>query len=741
MFSSQFSRLCGFSSARVCAKITRMKATSTTLRKPSPYFLSSVFLCLLLGIGAFLINEIPFLNEGFSIAARMNDLEYYLTSTVFYIGFIAFVWFGKHRFHYREPVWMDFLLLGLLGCGIGGILLFPETLTLKTGYEYTFGQADRMRSIMAFIASVCMLYLCFAVGPRVTRGRRIALFCAFVLIALALSACVWSLIAEHEIIASFFSNLEQFPDVRLLSFTNNRNTFGTLLFFGVCACALWNEARPNFFWYVLMLVFELFVVLCLSRTAIFLSSIFALVYLFYRFFKTFKSHPLRNLLWAVILLGSATFMVLGGYTNVLPEAFDGFNKFVHNLVENMESTATLDARISIWQGCIAELDTPARLWLGVGYRNVNSLNHALQTGTEGFTAWTHNGIIDILVRNGIAGLIFGGIFVLILLVYLALNARKKVGLYFTYALLTIMLAMHGMSESTDFFLMDAKSLVIVLLTFFPVFSDNYERLYGREAEDGAFYGSLSFPKKVRYELSATRKATVAFYILSPFALTFLAIANPIGAHYSIDILQSIPLHLAVLAVYFCVPYIAFALSFFERKGLAFVEGFFSILLCFAAIPVSLLPYGYYALALPLLSFIWMCSATRQARYGFNGKLFRHAYLPYVLIALTTMIAAHAFDSLFAEMQSRYAIVASFFLPIVLSFFFLEATSLHEKAYYPYSLKEERSEIKAHIFLTKRALKAKQRRFQDSLRACDRRAERRRYKHNKTYLYPTMGFES
>lgn len=112
-----------------------MKKSVRSPFRPGPYFLSAVMFTLVLGLGAFVVNEVAFFNEGFPLT-RMTDVEFYAAFALYLLAFAAYLVFGKYRFRYQEPWWLDALLFAFLCFGAVGIFAYPSETLLPNGYLF-----------------------------------------------------------------------------------------------------------------------------------------------------------------------------------------------------------------------------------------------------------------------------------------------------------------------------------------------------------------------------------------------------------------------------------------------------------------------------------------------------------------------------------------------------------------------------------------------------------------------------
>lgn len=702
-------------------------------RKPGPYAISALFFILVIGVGAFFINEISLFNEGFPLDL-MTNLEFLVTFGVFLVAFLGYLLFAKRQFHYKEPWWLDLLLFLLLICGALGIFLFPEQTPFpEKGYVLVVGDMDMLRNFLTFFASVLLMYTCFVIGPRCTRGNKVSLFVAAVLIVLALVGIAYSFVREWDVIASYFHPEGTLSSQVLKSFFNNRNTFGTLLLFAVASCALWNSHFPSFIWYVLILVFTFIEVFILSKTSLILGLVFFAVYGLYRFVMTVRSHPVRNVFFLLFVLLGFVALILCIKTDVF-SFLEPIPTYVRTLARSVKQFGTFDARIEIWEDTIACLDTPIKVIFGVGYRNINYVVGAFTYGQKQIF-WTHNGVVDILARSGVVGIVLTSAILIYFLVCLFLQMRKENELSVTLLISALILWIHGMTETTDFFLMDIKSICLVMLTFFPCLSDFYRSQTGIGAQERNYLDALSFPRKARYEIPPYRIGGILSFALVLPSTLLLTIAPAIRAHYGVPPFLIYPFLLTLLFTAYVLPYLAYAFSLLP-KGKAAFSIIASILFLALGCGLSFTPLHYGALLFPIVSLIYAFLRTRRLRESYGGPYFQKIFVPFVIYSILS--ACFAFCLHFAMRvggNSRYLVVLSALLSFFLFLFLFAGTRLGDLAGYPFDKMIGRMNLYNSLVLWKHRMRLLQRRYEDSLPAYRRKEEHRRFKRERTYIYP------
>ena len=704
-------------------------------RKPGPYAISALFFLAVIGIGAFFINEISVFNEGFPLDL-MTDLEYLVTFGLFLLAFLSYFCFGKKYFHYKEPWWLDILLFLFLLCGAVGIFLFPaETPFEKNDYVLVVGDMDMLRNFLSFFVSVLLMYTCFVLGPRCTRGNKVSLFAAAVLILLALAGIVYSLVCEWDVIASYFQPEGTLSSQVLKSFWNNRNTFGTLLLFAVASCALWNSHVPSLLWYFLILVFTFVEVFVLSKTSLILGLVVFAVYGLYRFIMTVRSRPVRNIAFlSTVLLGSVA-LILCIKTDVF-SFLEPIPTYVRTLARSVKQFGTFDARIEIWETTLACLDTPIKVIFGLGYRNVNYVVGAFTYGRHDIF-WTHNGIVDIIARSGIAGLILSTAILTYFLVCLFLQMRKENELSVTLLICALVLWVHGMTETTDFFLMDIKSISLVLLTFFPCLSDFYRAQTGIGKQERNYLDALSFPRKARYDIPPYRLGGILSFLLVVPATVLLGMAPAIRAHYGVSPFLIYPFLVTLLFAAFVLPYCVYAFLLLS-KGKATLNILFSILFLALGVGLSFTPLHYGALLFPVLSLVYAFLRTHRLREAYGGPYFQKVFVPFFVYSLLASVFAFCLHFLLRfGGHSRYLVLLSALSTLFLFAFLFGGTRLGDLASYPFDKMLERFNTWNSLFMWKARMRIEQRRYEDSLPAYRRKEEHRRFKEEGTYIYPEM----
>jgi O-antigen ligase len=225
---------------------------------------------------------------------------------------------------------------------------------------------------------------------------------------IALSATIYSYLKESSLYIDILSSGT--ISSQIVSYTNNRNTYGTLLLVGII-CSCFYAVFANKKWFLLISFYFWFnLVLVGSKSAFFCSTFFLLAFIVWEIVKNFRGHPVKSSFSIPVLLSFVVFMIsvsfFGSKSNVV---------FLQNLslylTKNFgfvgaSSTSSISTRFSIWQRLLQILgSSPTFLTFGVGDWNLSWLLGFNIYSGETIIGSAHSGFADVLGRFGIFGLI------------------------------------------------------------------------------------------------------------------------------------------------------------------------------------------------------------------------------------------------------------------------------------------------------------------------------------------------
>ncbi len=450
-----------------------MVSTKSESKKINPpYFCFSLLLALYLILSLFAFEAVNIFQDGTEI--YMNDVEFYLTNTMVIAFGVFLFFFAKRLFKTRINVVAFFFMLLLFVSNAYAIFALPDIIHTEGEMSYVVTSSFRLRSFYSFINVTLTLYILYGLVPqcKLTEGGMNYLLSFVSLVAL--SAVIASYFLDKDIYELMLKsdNFHFWSGPK--SYCTEKNTFGALILFGICA-----EIYLFFFdkkWWRLPLLGYYFVsvFLTLSKTSIICAIFVFLVSISYGFIRLFfYSKKWWALLLFALYIGANIALVYLFFHN---EVFSGsfFGKILAIIKDAImePDSSTMGAREIIWHKLLDLVKSDNQyLIFGFGDASFPFIFGFASDGNWKITFSAHNGFLDQLGRGGLIRL---GVYVA-LLVYLFIlcfrfisSKKSKGGALYLIFLLTFLL--HSAVESEYLLGNDFKSLIWSFLTVVPLLS-------------------------------------------------------------------------------------------------------------------------------------------------------------------------------------------------------------------------------------------------------------------------------
>lgn len=441
-----------------------------------PYFLFMLLFAAFLLLSLFATEAINIFQDGTEMF--MNDIEFYSATTMSIALGILVIVFAKRFFVIRTNWIVILLLLILFAANTYAIFSFPSTLTLNDGYVYSIGLSERIRYAFSFVNVVLTIYVYFVIAPqcKLTEGGW-NIFLAVVSIV-AFAAILYSYYSDKDVYMNIFCQKPLDMHANMKSFTNNKNTFGVLILFGVFS-EIYLFAMDKKWWRLPLIIYYFAsIFLTLSKTSIVCAIFVMIASALYWFIKSlFGRHKTMS-----IVLFSIFLVVLGVLAYLLfhSEIFD--DSFVGNVFKAIKKAllnpegSTLEAREIIWKKLFALVNSnPKFLIFGLGDANFPFAFAFASDTLWKYSFYTHNGFLEMLGRGG---LIRFSLYIALIVYtfYLVLThlSSKKSKCGWLYLIFFVTFLMRSIVE-TEFLLgNDLKSILWSLYTIVPLIAIRYE---------------------------------------------------------------------------------------------------------------------------------------------------------------------------------------------------------------------------------------------------------------------------
>jgi hypothetical protein len=449
--------------------------TQVISNKKPPYLLMMVATVLYLGVTTFFEEGITSLDSIYS--ALMTTTEFYLTFALCAILFLLVLFIAKRHFGIGIN-WPFFLLcLVLFLTDVIGVCLFPELTVLCGVYHMT--TTLRLRYIAFWLAACMAFYVFFAIMPKTVKSSNDWNVVYWGGIIVALSSCLYSYVKEWFIYSSILNPAQALdPYYSPRSFTNNRNTYASLLLIGIFA-SFYLFTRTRKWWYFAIGVFlGVNVILTLSKTAIMCAIVFLFIFVIYDCVKTVKTNPFLS---SLILILVAFFFIFPFLVRPLglAEKYDVLAKidsYVRNITDlhDIHGFSSLMDRSNIWSTILTfSFSDLTKTLFGIGDWNFSWYLGFLMGGNGAYIESAHSGFFDVLGRLGLIGVAF----YLVLLGYFVCgivdNYKHKRNGSTVLVAIWVCSLIHGLFEDTNFLNMQTKPMILLFMAYMPMLTNWY----------------------------------------------------------------------------------------------------------------------------------------------------------------------------------------------------------------------------------------------------------------------------
>ncbi|MCR4562247.1 MAG: hypothetical protein K5694_03485 [Bacilli bacterium] len=512
------------------------------------HFLMTILVILTSVVLCFFLENHAYFDAGSRTA--LTNTEFFISFGVSALLFGATTYLGYRYMDAKINLIVFFFTLIFTLVGLSALIFFPG-LKIDGVIVYTIEEGDLLRYICSTLGVGMSIYLTFGLAPALFRGEKLFALIMKLIVIWVIVMIVFSAVTEFRQYVSFFENLGPRGNyVSPQSFTTNRNIFGMFVFFGIAAEGYLINYRPRLFRWVLMLIFALFEMFIVSKTAMLVTVIFGICFFVYRIVATYKAHPVRNtitIIFAVIMIVGLAFAILFGFfKDYIPRLGSVIQNVYEKVINSIRSSFM--SRVKIWTNVWNGLTTDGTIaFLGFGHGSIDKVMYILLKMSPGIEphAPMDSTYFSILGQYGIAGAI---LYVVMLgyFFYLIIKAiRLKNRQWFYYLLMWVLINVAGVFETYSFIGFTFQSALCLLLLPIPLMNDIYlsKREDIKEIEkryvispDTEIDGTVSiFGRAYRFITPLfIGLVFVSFYINSINPYTFISIKHfllPLGVAY------------------------------------------------------------------------------------------------------------------------------------------------------------------------------------------------------------------
>jgi hypothetical protein len=595
--------------------------------KKPPYLLMYIVTLVFLVVTAFFEEGVAYFDPVYT--TLMSSTEFYLTFSLCLVLFLTVIYIAKHYFGIKIN-WVFFSLVALLFMvDLVSILSFPEWTVLTGVYHVTVSL--RLRYITFWLAACMAFYVFFAIMPKSVRNVNDWNFYFLGGIFITVVACVYSYIHEWNSYVSFFGESVNFLNYEgPVSFTNNKNTFATLLLIGTfCSFYLFAKTRKIIFPF-LGLIFSVNTIFTFGKTAILCTAVFLIAFVFLDYLVSVKRHPIIRTFLLVLFISCLLFPLLVKplglvSKNVFFSRMDSYLKEIID-VQMPHSLLFITSRVDIWTDLLDVLfSKPQFVLFGFGDWNFSWFLGFVRSGNYAYIESSHSGFLDVFSRLGLLGCIFYcGL--LVYFIVLIFKSPKKdwffSGVSFSIFICTLL---HGFFEDTNYLNMQAKPMMLLFIAYMPILTNSFLLRRHRSVEPWEQQYSSGSGLRSDKQLSPLLAMEMVLFVFVPVFSTVIG-CSEFFSFWNGAAVADRPLFQAQLIVCFlCLPlcvYAAFCQKRFGRKtrfitcltfalscfitfsGLSFLYSNLAFFIIVVFVELALLFYGFFGIPnAEILSFL------------------------------------------------------------------------------------------------------------------------------------------
>ena len=522
-------------------------------KQPKTYWLLMTILCALtLGAGFVFVEGHAILDA--QPLRAFTPLEFWLGFSIC-LSLIVTVIILSHRWLKLKVNWIWVILFALwFLVNLFAIVLF-EPIYYENQIVYNLDLPEKIRSIFLGLVAFSLLYLLFAIFPKVTGGSQIYRFVFALPVVLAIVSIFYTYAFEGATYLRIFSNFETLSPYDVpKGWYNTRNGLAFVVLAGIMAEGYLEVKKPG--WWRWLIIFYLYAhqFILLSKTSLFISTIFIVLLIPYHFVRTIKAHPMRNAFLLLAMVGVGVFIALLPHISEANPFFRNLYRYEKAVIELLKtfSGRSVSAREIGWQDVIDSVfSSQVRTLFGFGGNHAYSSVLAFNYGSP-----DHPGAIDgafflNLARGGSIGAGLSVLVWIILFGYIikAFGQNNK----HAYVLLLIFgsFLAHAMIESDDFGWPNGAGIGTYLMVALPILSEDWE-INHQDAIEKGMDGLLSPDRVVagKNTHSASRKAT---FLLFPIFMVLFAIWHIFPIYHPDWFFSDVRFMILALLVAFLLP--------------------------------------------------------------------------------------------------------------------------------------------------------------------------------------------
>ena len=285
----------------------------------------------------------------------------------------------------------------------------------------------KMFFAMATFIIVEIFYIAYFVLPKRFKGYNFLILAGVVTFAFLSVLILYSYITEYDHYIPFLKALfgdgtiEDIYKYSVCSFIVHRVPYGACMMLGFVFAIVIHTITKKWYCYLVMAFFYINMIFSYCKTALIISALMAVVYVFYRLIYTYKENKKRNKILLISFISVGVLLVLlAGISYVTKGAV---LSQIYKVITSITGTNTIDTRSYIWDNAF-QLFRNGWWIIGRGFGTYNEALYLMNIVNGDPVAPSHSTYNALLGEGGIVYLL--GFLVLIgTTVYMVIKCYKK----------------------------------------------------------------------------------------------------------------------------------------------------------------------------------------------------------------------------------------------------------------------------------------------------------------------------
>ncbi len=429
------------------------------------------------------------------------------------------------KYNHTKITWVIFpLIIIYVIINLIGIWRFNSpTMTIDgRTFDLHITNGDKIYFTIRILIGAIIFYCTYLVLPRRIVRVKSLVWVYWFIVAAALFSSVFSVFKEMDSYKLIFSDepISHYPSI--MSFFYNENTFGSMMMMAVFAIIMIHEIKAHWWHWLFVIVFFAQLLLTTSATSIYVSLFFVLAYLVYKYFKTIKTHPIRN----TLCLGLFIMISISLISMVCLMYRDGV-QFMVNFIKFTQTTifsknvSTLSGRIPLWEATLKLFQDPSDWIIGFGGGQFLYIMQDYR-GSFSTAIYADSGYIQTLGDSGILGLMvnFSVIGIFVAYIFKMIIKERKAHIYVLSLIGVSAVSIYACFETLNLFVPTTNGLVCGFIFVLPVLI-KYNRVYRPEVEDSLMKNTDLAPTVMNRKMIAHAFSFILLPIVFVLALSMI----------------------------------------------------------------------------------------------------------------------------------------------------------------------------------------------------------------------------